>query len=91
LLVLARERRTIWRRSFVNRILFLLTGTLVLWPWLSSTALAGLSFVLPPPTVERGWAIPFWTVIQIPVAVAALMLAHYYQTTFTPSARPGPS
>ncbi|MBZ5613912.1 MAG: DUF2029 domain-containing protein [Acidobacteriia bacterium] len=91
LLVLARERRTIWQRSFVNRILFLLTGTLVLWPWLSSTVLAGLSFVLPPPTVERGWAIPFWTVIQIPVAVAALMLAHYYQTTFTASAGPGPS
>jgi hypothetical protein len=68
-----------------------LTGSLVLWPWLSSTTLAVLSFVLPQPTVERGWAIPFWTVIQIPVAVAALMLAHYYQTTFTASAKPGAS
>jgi hypothetical protein len=91
LLVLAKERRTIWRRSIANRALFVLTGSLVLWPWLSSTALAGLSFVLPQPTVERGWAIPFWTVIQIPVAVTALMLAHYYQTTFTASAEPGAS
>jgi Glycosyltransferase family 87 len=91
LLVLVKERRTIWRRSIANRALFVLTGSLVLWPWLSSTALAGLSFVLPQPTVERGWAIPFWTVIQIPVAVAALMLAHYYQTTFTASAGPGAS
>ncbi len=91
LLVLAKERRTIWRRSIANRALFVLTGGLVLWPWLSSTALAGLSFVLPQPTVERGWAIPFWTVIQIPVAVAALMLVHYYQRTFTASAGPGPS
>ena len=91
LLVLAKERRTIWRRSIANRALFVLTGSLVLWPWLSSTALAGLSFVLPQPTVERGWAIPFWTVIQIPMAAAALMLAHYYQTTFTASAGPGAS
>ncbi|MGB9204694.1 MAG: glycosyltransferase family 87 protein [Terriglobales bacterium] len=91
LLALAKERRTIWRRSIANRALFVLTGSLVLWPWLSSTVLAGLSFVLPQPTVERGWAIPFWTVIQIPLAVAALMLAHYYQTTFTASAGPGAS
>jgi hypothetical protein len=91
LLVLAKERRTIWQRSIANRALFVLTGGLVLWPWLSSTALAGLSFVLPLQTVERGWAIPFWTVIQIPVAVAALMLVHYYQRTFAAPAGPGTS
>jgi hypothetical protein len=91
LLVLAKEGRTIWQRSVANRALFVLTIALVVWPWISSAALAALSFVLSRETVEQGWAIPFWTEIQIPVAVAALMLAHYYQRTFPASAEPGPS
>jgi hypothetical protein len=90
-LVLAKERRTIWQRNIANRVLFVITTGLVLWPWISSVALAGLSFVLPRETIERAWAVPFWTVVQIPVGVAALMLVHYYQTTFTTSAGPGSS
>jgi len=91
LLVLAYARRAIWHRSIANRVLFAITAGLVFWPWISSTALAGLSFVLPQQTVERAWAVPLWTVIQIPVGVSALMLVHYYQTTFTAPARPGTS
>jgi Glycosyltransferase family 87 len=89
LLVLVRDRAQIWRKSIGNRLLFTITAVLVAWPWFSSIALAALSFVLPQETVEQAWAMPFWTVIQIPVAVAALMLVHYYQEyyqrTFTPS------
>jgi hypothetical protein len=81
--VLVRERRTIWDRSIANRVLFAITTGLILWPWISSVALAGLSFVLPPEVVERYWAIPSWTVLQIPMGVTALMLAHYYQRTNT--------
>ncbi len=91
LLVLVQERRAIWQRSIANRTLLVITTGLILWPWISSTALAVLSFVLPQATVERAWAIPAWTVTQIPVAVAALMLVHYYQRTFTPPAGPGTS
>jgi len=91
LLVVAKESRTIWRESVPNRALFVLTICLIFWPWIASVVLAGLSFVLAPETVERGWAIPFWTAIQIPVGVAPLMLAHYYQKTFTASAGPGTS
>ena len=88
-LVLVKERQTIWRRSIANRALFAITAALILWPWISSLALAGLSFVLPPQTVERAWAIPFWTVTGIPVGVAGLMLVHYYQrTTASPGPRP---
>src|SRR5208282_937724 len=90
-LVLAKERRMIWQSNVVNRILLVITAALILWPWISSIALAGLSFVLQRETVERGWAIPFWTVTEIPVAVAGLMLVYYYQRTFAASARPGTS
>jgi hypothetical protein len=91
LLVLVRERRTIWHRSLGNRLLFSVTASLVVWPWISSTVLAGLSFVFPQETVERAWALPFWTVTQIPVGVAALMLVFYYQGTFAAPAGPGSS
>jgi hypothetical protein len=83
LLVLVKERRSIWQRSVANRVLCVITTGLILWPWISSTALAGLSFVLPQETVERAWAVPIWTVLLTPMGVAALMLIHYYQRTNT--------
>jgi Glycosyltransferase family 87 len=83
LLVLARERREIWRSGVAQRALSMLTAGLIFWPWISSTALAGLSFILPPETVEQAWTLPFWTVLQIPLGVTGLMLVHYYQRTNT--------
>ena len=91
LLLLLKERRTIWHGSAAVRVLFLIAAGLIFWPWVSSTVLAGLSFVLPAERVERASAIPFWTVTQIPVGVAALMLVIYYQRTFTAPAEPGSS
>jgi hypothetical protein len=95
LLVLVRDRRVIWQSGVANRILLVFTACLVLWPWISGTTLAALSFLLPQTTVERGWALPIWTLSHIPVAVAALMLIHYYQryyrNAFTDPPRPGTS
>jgi hypothetical protein len=68
-----------------------MTIGLIFWPWIASTALAGLSFAVRQEVVERAWVIPLWTAPQIPVAVAALMLAHYYQTTFAASPEPSSS
>jgi len=95
LLVLVKERRTIWQSGKASRILFALATCAVLWPWISGTALAALSFVLLPASVERAWAVPLWTVNQIPVAVAPLMFIRYYQQysqrAFTAPVRSGAS
>jgi hypothetical protein len=95
LLTLIKERQTLWRRSVGSRVLFGTTIGLVVWQWIAFIALAILSFILPPLTVERGWAIPFWTVLQIPIGVAALMLVLCYQrghqTAFTVPLKPGTS
>jgi hypothetical protein len=91
LLVLVTEGRTIWQRSIANRVLFTITAGLIFWPWISSTALAVLSFILPRETVELAWALPFWTVLQIPIGVTGLMLVHYYQRTNTAPVYPGTS
>ncbi len=94
-LLLVKEGAWIWRRSVINRMLLATTTGLVVWPWISATALAGLSFMMPRETMERSWAIPLWTSTQIPVGVASLMLVYYYQRydqgTFTAAVRPGSS
>jgi hypothetical protein len=87
MLLLIKERRTIWRTSLTNRILMVMATALIAWQWIASSALALLSYVLRPETLDRVWAAPIWTTLQTPVAVTALMLFHYYQTTFdTPAA-----
>jgi hypothetical protein len=79
------------RRSIVNRALCCITVALIVWPWISSVALALLSFVLPPLQVEAHWTLPFWTTLQIPLAAVALMFVYFYQTTFTAPIRAGSS
>jgi hypothetical protein len=91
LLMLLRDRQMIWNRNRVNRLVLRLAAILLLWPWLASIVLACLSFVLPLDLVERAWKIPGWTVLQIPLVVAALMLIHYYQGTNTAPVGPGTS
>jgi Glycosyltransferase family 87 len=88
LLLLVKDRQAIWQRSVGNRVLLAFAAMFLFWPWISSTALAGLSFILPQATVVRAWAVPIWTLTDIPVGVAGLMLVHYYQTTFTAPAGP---
>ena len=91
ILLFARDRRTIWEGNFISRAILIIVTVLLAWPWLSTTVLAGLSFVLPHETVERAWSVPLWTVPQTPTAVAALMLVHYYQKRFAAPAGPGTS
>ena len=86
LLVLVDARRALWQKSSATRLLLLATAVLVAWPWMTSVILAGLSFVLPPATVERAWALPFWTALFVPVGVAAVMLVHAREQTFGESA-----
>jgi len=91
LLLMLKDRRAIWQRSIANRALSVVAIGLIAWPWIGCIALAGLSFLLRPELIERAWSVPFWTVLQIPMAVAALMLVHDYQGTFTAPAGPGSS
>jgi Glycosyltransferase family 87 len=91
LLLLVRERQRLWSRSRMNRVLLSVVAVLLLWPWLASTVLAGLSFIFQPELVQRAWAVPGWTVLSLPVGVAALMLFGGYQEAFAAPPELGPS
>ena len=82
LLMLFEQRRALWRKSVVSRLLLLIAAGLVAWPWITSVWLATLSFALPQERVEAYWAVPFWTSLLIPVGVAALVLVNRGQPSF---------
>lgn len=91
LLMLARERQAIWDRNRIRRVLLILVGILLLWPWFASIVLAALSFVMPQEVVARAWAVPDWTALLLPVGVAALMLVQSYPRSFAAPTGPTPS
>jgi hypothetical protein len=88
LLILVRDRQLLWNRNRMTRGLLSVTAVFLLWTWLASVVLAGLSFVLQPGTVQAAWTVPLWTVLHLSVGVAALMLGFYYQGTFAAPAVP---
>jgi hypothetical protein len=73
-LLLARDWRKVWKRNVAGTLLIGLAVAVAAWPWITSTLLAILSFMLSPETVQKFWTVPFWTVWLIPVSVSALML-----------------
>ncbi len=91
LLMLVRDYRLRATMNSMSRALLALVAVLLLWQWATSIVLAGLSFVLPAPTVQAGWAVPLWTVLHLPVVVAALVLIMSYRKIFPTAAGPGSS
>ena len=91
LLWLAQERALLWNGDAIRRGLLLLTGLFLVWPWVTSLVLAGLSFLLPAQTVEAVWAVPFWTALLLPVGVAALVLMARAAKPFAAPLEPRPS
>lgn len=87
-LLLARDRLTLWNHGASQRVLFTVVSVIVAWPWVSSTVLVGLSFVLPQSTVLHAWALPLWTVLPAPVGVAAAMLLYAWRQTFAAAREP---
>jgi hypothetical protein len=86
LLVLFERREEVWKKSMPSRLLLITVAGLIVWPWITTVALAVFSFILPRGSVEGYWAIPFWTSLLIPVGVAALMLVTASQGSFGESA-----
>lgn len=90
-LILARNWRSFCLQGRLSRVVTGVAAWLIAWPWFSSIVLVGLSFFVPQQTVERAWAVPFWTVVAAPLGVAALMLVYGNLPCFRESAEAGSS
>jgi hypothetical protein len=70
--LLVQHRSILWGKSVPLRLAVSVAALMVFWPWLVALALAAVSLVLPPESVQRAWFVPFYTSNAIPVAVLAL-------------------
>lgn len=88
LLWMARDLQALWQGGAARRGLTLLTCAFLIWPWVTSLVLALGSLFLPSGTVQRAWAVPFWTALLFPIAVAALVLVVPFSTPFAAHEEP---
>ena len=70
--LIIRDWKGFIRDRGVGRLTFFLAAVMVLWQWLASFGLLLASLALPPNAVQRGWAVPLWTSIAIPLVILPL-------------------
>ncbi len=74
-LLILRHRESLWTKHPLMRATCIISGLIVLWPWLATLGLTAASFFFPAERVQDAWAVPLWTSLAIPVAVLVLLAA----------------
>ncbi len=78
--LLVQQARSNWKRSRLMRLAYMVSGLLVLWPWLATLCLSLAVVIFPAKSVQQAWALPLYTSLGIPLAVlgaTALMLTNF--------------
>jgi hypothetical protein len=81
LLLVARDWRILWQKNRLTRVIFMICTPVIFWPWLATMALTVASLFLPEPSVQKGWALPVWTSLAIPLVVAVLLTCGFGEFT----------
>jgi hypothetical protein len=71
---------TNWKRSRLTRLAYVVSGALVLWPWMATLCLSVGALIFSAEPLQRAWAVPLYTSLGIPLAVlgaVALMLSDF--------------
>jgi len=74
----------LWSRGLVRRVAATICGLTLLWPWLAASGLFVASTLLPVEAIQRGWALPLYTSVAIPVAVLALLVCGFANVAESP-------
>jgi hypothetical protein len=74
LMMILRALPKLREAGIVARVLVMLTGLSVLWPWIAAVALLLGLLILPASAVENLWAVPLWTNFAIPTVILGLLL-----------------
>jgi hypothetical protein len=70
---LVRHARFLSNKDPLTRLLCVISGLLVAWPWLAALILSLSSMIMPADLVQKAWAAPLWTSMAIPVGVLTLL------------------
>jgi hypothetical protein len=74
LMLIVRALREVSREGPLARLFLGLAAVCVAWPWIAAMALAIALLFLPAAIVLRGWAMPLYTSLIVPIAVLLLLL-----------------
>jgi hypothetical protein len=91
ILLLVQGWGTFWQKGRRMRVIRLMCGLLFFWPWLAATALTVASLFLPAESVQKAWAVPLWTILAIPPAVAVLLAGSFGEFNRASVAEPSPA
>lgn len=70
-LLVVREWPGLWNNGALSKAACVLTVAMVGWPWFAALGLTLASLTIPAASVERGWAIPLYTSLGIPLVLIA--------------------
>ena len=73
--IAAREWASLRSGNRIARALSTVAAVLIAWPWFAAAALTALAVVLPAEQVQRGWSVPLFSLLFIPLSVVAMQLA----------------
>jgi hypothetical protein len=73
--------RVLWRKNRLTRVILIICGLVIFWPWLAATALTIASLGLPGDAVQKAWALPVWTSLATPLTVVALLACGFSEFT----------
>jgi hypothetical protein len=73
ILLTGQNRDLLWAKNRLTRIITVIAGFLISWPWLAAVSLTAASLFLPNESVQKAWAFPLYTSLAIPVAVVVLL------------------
>ncbi len=77
-LLLVKELPKLWNRNRVSKVVFILAGLTIFWPWFAALGLTISSFFVPAAQVEKAWRLPFYTTLAMPVAVLCLLFQYAF-------------
>jgi hypothetical protein len=86
-LLIVRHAGLLWRKDPVTRLLCIVAGLAVGWPWLAAFSLDLASVLAQAAFVEKYWAAPLWSSMTIPLGVLLLIA----RLTALKPTRPNPS
>jgi len=71
-LVLVRHGAFLWRKDRLTRLVCIIAGSLLAWPWLAALFISVASQLMPPESLRTVWTAPLWTSMTMPLAVLLL-------------------
>ena len=77
ILFLLGQGREFWSKGLGWRAMAAICGSALMWPWMAAFGLLAASCFVPAAATQKGWALPLYTNMAIPVALLAWLVSGF--------------